>query len=70
MASVAELQAYRDALLKALGSGERAIEYDGKRVEFRNPAELREAIAAVDREIASLGSSRLSEIRFATSKGL
>lgn len=70
MADLAALIAWRDALKHRRFTGERAIEYDGKRVEFKSDQEMAEAIAALDRDIAALSKTPVGAVRLLPSKGL
>lgn len=42
-----------DALKAALASGAATVEYQGKRVTFRSPAEIRGIIADIERELST-----------------
>ena len=59
----------RDALRQALASGERRVSYDGKSVEFRSVAELKEALAEVEAALAQADGKRVRQIRVTTRKG-
>ncbi|MGB0973205.1 MAG: phage head-tail joining protein [Mycobacterium sp.] len=48
---MATLQEQLDALKAARASGEKRVTYDGKTREFRDIAEINQAIAAVEGEI-------------------
>ncbi|MCB1378580.1 MAG: hypothetical protein KDK89_09475 [Alphaproteobacteria bacterium] len=66
-----ELNAQRDALLKARFRGVRTVEYDGKRVTYASDAELAAAITDVERRIASADDGgRRRRILTSASKGL
>ncbi len=67
---MAYTEAQRDALRKALASGERRVTYDGKTVEYRSIAELKEALAEVEAALAGAEGRRVRQIRTTTSKGL
>ena len=70
MATLSELQAYRASLLAARGSAIREVEDgSGRRVSYKSDAELESAIAAVDREIAQLGTP-IHTVYLTTSKGI
>jgi phosphatidylserine/phosphatidylglycerophosphate/cardiolipin synthase-like enzyme len=66
-----ELQAMRDALIRARASGVRVVQYEGNRTEYASDAEMSAALADLERRIAS-GTGRRSagSIRFITSKGV
>ena len=71
MATIAELQARKDALTAARSSGVARVSYDGKTVEYRSIAELDRAIEAMDREIAMAEGRRvIRHLRVTTDKGL
>lgn len=67
MATTAELLQREAALEKALASGVSEVRHGERFVRFRSQAEIREALAAVRRE---LRAAPIGEIRFQTSKGL
>jgi len=66
---MAYTEEHRDALRAALASGERRVSYDGKSVEFRSIAELKEALAEVEAALAQADGKRVRQIRVTTSKG-
>jgi hypothetical protein len=69
--TLTDLQAARDALLRARGSGVRRVrDQSGEEVEYRSDSEMRAALAALDAEIAAAGKRPSSTIIFNTSKGL
>ena len=71
MATIAELQARKDALTAARSSGVARVSYDGKTVEYRSIAEIDRAIEALDREIATAEGRRvIRHLRVTTDKGL
>ena len=71
MATIAELQARKDALSAARSSGVARVSYDGKTVEYRSIAEIDRAIEALDREIAMAEGRRvIRHLRVTTDKGL
>ena len=59
----------RDALRRALASGERRVSYDGKTVEYRSVAELKEALAEVEAALTQAKGKRVRQIRVNTNKG-
>lgn len=66
-----ELEALRDALLRARGRGVRVTMYDGKRVEYGSDADMAAAIADLERRIArASGAGQPRVVRFSTSKGV
>ena len=72
MATLAELQAHRSALLSARASGVRRVrDSSSEEIEYRTDSEMRAAIAFIDSEIAAATTGiRPSVVRFTTSKGL
>jgi hypothetical protein len=72
--TVADLQAQRAALVAARASGERQVVFHSggtrREIEYRSIAEITAAIAAIDREIASLQGRRVATFRPYFSKGL
>ena len=55
--------------------GARAVEFSGgngvsRRVEFRSDSELASAIGDLERRIASLNNTRISQVRIQSSKGV
>lgn len=72
MASLADLQRWRDALFEARANGVRSLrDQNGEELTYSSDREMAAALAALDREIASLSGSRPpSTIIFRTSKGL
>ncbi len=69
MADLAQLTAWRDALMEARYKGVRTVEYDGKRVTYATDAEMAAAIADLDRRVAA-ATARVSVVRIASSKGV
>lgn len=70
MADLAQLTAWRNALMAARYRGVRTVEYDGKRVTYASDAEMAAALADLDCKIAAAGGSRVSVVRIASSKGV
>ncbi len=61
-----QLQALRDAL----ASGVRRVRFADREVEFRDVAELKQAIATAEAEVAkSAGTPVVRQIRVSTGKG-
>ncbi|MFC3119898.1 phage head-tail joining protein [Jhaorihella thermophila] len=52
MADLAQLTAWRDALMAARYQGVRTVEYDGKRVTYASDGEMAAALADLNRQIA------------------
>ena len=69
MADLAQLTAWRDALMAARYRGVRTVEYDGKRVTYATDSEMAAALADINRQIAG-ASGRISVVRIQSSKGL
>ena len=65
-----ELETLRDALLRARASGVRVTQFEGKRVEYANDAEMAKAIADLETRIRNASAPRSGSITFATSKGV
>ncbi|RNF33715.1 phage head-tail joining protein [Paracoccus methylarcula] len=71
MATLAELQAYRERLLETRYSGIRSLtDQNGEQVHYRSQSEIERAIAALDAEIAALTSGRSNRIKPIMTKGL
>ncbi|MGP9814420.1 phage head-tail joining protein [Rhodopseudomonas sp. NSM] len=74
MATAEDLQAQRVALVAARGSGElRVIFHSGgtrREVEYRSVAEITAAIAAIDRDLASLQGRRVTTFLPTFSNGI
>lgn len=71
MATLPELQAWREKLMDARYSGVRAVQdSNGERIEFRSESELARAIAAVDAEIAGVSAPRPAIIYPYANKGV
>ena len=69
MADLAQLTAWRDALMAARYRGIRTIEYDGKRVTYASDGEMAAALADLNRQITGV-AGRISVVRIQSSKGL
>ncbi|WP_374471052.1 phage head-tail joining protein [Phenylobacterium sp.] len=71
MATLAQLQDWRESLLAARMRGVRSLrDQNGEEVTFSSDREMAAAIAACDREIAGLTSTAPKTIIFRTTKGL
>ena len=70
MADLAQLTAWRDALMAARYQGVRTVEYDGKRVSYATDVEMAAALGHLNRQIAATGPQRISVVRIQSSKGL
>jgi hypothetical protein len=69
MANVPELEAMREALLKARFAGVRTVEYDGRRVTYATDAEMAAALADLDGRIATKRTRCISQVRIQSTKG-
>lgn len=70
MTALADLQAFRQRLVRALASDVRELQdQNGERVVYRSVAEIRSALAAIESEIAR-ATGKPQVILFKTSKGL
>jgi len=70
MTDLAQLTAWREALMAARYRGVRTVEYDGKRVTYATDGEMAAALADLDRKIATASGSRVAVVRIASSKGV
>lgn len=71
MATLAQLQEFRDRLRDARYSGVRRVkDSNGEELEWKSDGELARAIAAVEAEIAAASRARPAVIYPQTSKGL
>lgn len=71
MATLAQLQDWRDRLKDARYSGVRRVrDSNGEEVEYRSDSELSRALASLESEIAGLSAPRPSIIYPLTSKGV
>lgn len=69
--TLADLQTSRDALLRALASGERRVrDQNGEEIEYRSVFEMQRALGVVESRIAAMQTAVPNVIRFNTSKGL
>ncbi len=65
-----ELEALRDALIRARAAATRVVMMDGRRVEYGTDAEMANAIADLESRIRRASTPRPGSISFATSKGV
>ncbi len=63
MADLAQLAAWRDALMEARYKGVRTVEYDGRRVTYATDTEMANALADLERRIAGTGQAQVSVVR-------
>ena len=68
--SASELEALRDALLRARAKGVREAQVNGERLRYGSDAEMASAIADLDARIAASNGRRPSSIRFSSAKGM
>jgi hypothetical protein len=66
----AELMEQRDALLKALGTGARRVEFRDRVVEYHSINAIQDAINRIDREIAANSGRRVHTFLPTFQKGL
>jgi hypothetical protein len=65
---MAYTESQRAALQEAIASGVLRVSYDGKTVEYRSLAELREALAEVERNLS--GQEMRRSVKIYADKGL
>jgi hypothetical protein len=65
MTDLAQLEAWRDALLKA-----RYAEVEGRRVSYATDAEMATALADLERRISAAQTGRVSQVRIQSTKGV
>ena len=70
MATVAQLNTWRDALLAARYQGIRTVEYENRRVTYATDAEMATALADLERRISAALTGRVSQVRIQSSKGV
>ena len=70
MADVTQLEAWRDALMRARYAGTRTVEYDGRRVSYATDAEMATALADLERRIAAARDGRVTQVRINSTKGV
>lgn len=59
---IAALRAERVALKKAMRSGALIVRHGDKHVEYRTMAEMREALADIDNDIAEAGGTKRKRV--------
>jgi len=69
MIDLAQLEAWRDALLQARYAGVRTVEIEGTRVSYATDAEMATALADLERRIAAQ-SGHVSQVRIQSTKGV
>lgn len=66
-----ELQALRDALIRARASGIRSVEYgDGRRVVYQDETEMARALADLEVRLRSGAAAPIRTVSFTSSKGI
>jgi hypothetical protein len=70
MTDLVQLEAWRDALLKARYAGLRIVEYDGRRMSYATDAEMATALADLERRISAAQTGRVSQVRIQSTKGV
>jgi hypothetical protein len=70
MSDIAQLEAWRDALLRARYAGLRSVEIDGRRVSYATDAEMATALADLERRIAAARTGRVGQVRIQSNKGV
>jgi hypothetical protein len=70
MTDIAQLEAWRDALLKSRYAGLRTVEIEGRRVSYATDAEMATALADLERRISATQSGRVSQVRIQSTKGV
>jgi hypothetical protein len=71
MATLAELEAQRDGLLKSIASGQRRVKIGNSEIEYQSTAELQAALALVNSQIkAAQGRPRIGIVYASSSKGI
>ena len=73
--TLTDLEVQLAQLRRVRAQGTRVVEFSGgngvsRRVEFRSDAELVSAISALERRIACLNNTRISQVRIQSSKGV
>jgi hypothetical protein len=67
--TLAELQIFRDSLVRALATGEKRVrDQNGEEVEYRSVFEMQRALGQIEGRIAAMQSAAPNTIRFKTSK--
>ena len=69
MADLAQLTAWRDALMAARYQGVRTVEYDGKRITYATDSEMAAALGDLNRQIIGT-TARIGVVRIQSSKGI
>lgn len=69
--SLAQLEAMRDALLRARYAGVRTVKTETEEISYSSDAEMRTALADLERRITALqGTPKVTTVRLTVSKGL
>lgn len=70
MTDIAQLESWRDALLRARYAGLRSVEVEGKRVSYATDAEMATALGDLERRITTTRNGRISQVRIQSNKGV
>lgn len=70
MTDLAQLETWRDALLRARYAGVRTVEVEGRRVSYATDAEMAAALADLERRISAAQSGRVRQVRIQSNKGV
>jgi hypothetical protein len=70
MADLTQLEAWRDALMRARYAGTRTVECDGRRVAYATDAEMATALADLERRLAAARDGRVTQVRINSTKGV
>lgn len=70
MTDLAQLEAWRDALLRSRYAGLRIVECDGRRVSYATDAEMATALADLERRINAGQAERVTQVRIQSTKGV
>jgi hypothetical protein len=65
-----ELEALRDALLRARARGTRSLQMGGEKVEYQSDADMAAAITDLEARIRRASTARPTSVLFSSSKGL
>lgn len=69
--TLSDLEAQRDALLRARYAGVRTVKTETEEVTYATDAEMRTALADLERRIrAAQGATKVSTVRLTVSKGV
>ncbi len=67
--TLSDLQTARDALVRALATGEKRVrDQNGEEIEYRSVFEMQRALGLIESRIAAMQTAAPNTIRFKTSK--